>query len=297
MKNDRGQVIIILLLVMVVGLTIGLSVVSRSLLNVKQSTQTEESSRAFTAAEAGIEVALEGTVTGETTPIGDSSYKCTKDEQGSGPENVFYNLEKDKVAQLYFTSAVDVETRLLGPAVNSVRLLWGVPGSNIDLSAPALEVNLIYKNITDSSYHLAKFALDPNSTRANSNRFCFPDSTCDKVSNFDTNGTEEISTPDGVVRFHFGADLDVSSFNTDPNLLIFGRFRFLYNPTPSHLGIKVLTPPNANLPSQGSVIDCLGTVAQTGVSRRIKVFENHPAVPEVFDYVLFNGNPSQSLGH
>lgn len=292
MKNERGQVIIILLLVMVVGLTVGLSVVSRSLLNVKQSTQTEESSRAFTAAEAGIEVALEGTVTGETTPIGDSSYKCTKDDQGSGPNNVFYNLEKDKVAQLYFTSEAALEERFSN--VNNIRVLWGVPG-NIDLSTPALEVNLIYKNTTDSTYHLAKFALDPNQARADSNKFCFPGSSCEMVSNFDIiNGTEFIDTSDLKVYFNFGANLDVSSFNTGQNLLIFGRFRFLYNPTPSHLGIIAT---GGDLPSQGSIIDCLGTVAETGVSRRIKVFENHPAVPEVFDYVLFNGNSSQSLGH
>lgn len=284
MRNEKGQVIVILLLVMVVGLTVGLSVVSRSLLNVKQSALTEESSRAFTAAEAGIEVALESGMPGNEIggDVGDSKYSCTKTVQGEGKEYVFYNLEKDKVAQLYFTNAGDVETKLPGPAVSNIRLLWG---SNASISSvtPALEVNLIYKNKVDSSYHLAKFALDPNSTRGNS--FC---STCV------ASGKQTISTSVGDVDFYFGADIDVSSFNTDPNFLIFGRFRFLYNQDPSNLGIVAT---GGNLPSQGSVIDCLGTVAQTGVSRRIKVFENYPAVPEVFDYVLFNGNSSQSLGH
>ena len=53
-----GQVLILVLLVVVVALAVGLSVASRNITNVRTSTQTEESQKAFSAAEAGIESIL-----------------------------------------------------------------------------------------------------------------------------------------------------------------------------------------------------------------------------------------------
>lgn len=57
-SQQSGQVLVLILLVSVVGLTIGLSIAGRSLQNVEQGAQTEEANRAFSAAEAGIEEAL-----------------------------------------------------------------------------------------------------------------------------------------------------------------------------------------------------------------------------------------------
>ena len=58
MNNERGQIILVLVLVITVALAIGISVVQRSLSDISTSTKVEESSRAFSAAEAGIERAL-----------------------------------------------------------------------------------------------------------------------------------------------------------------------------------------------------------------------------------------------
>lgn len=60
LKHRRsGQTALIVLLVMVVVLTIGLSLVSHSITEVSISKDDEESMRAFSAAEAGIERALQ----------------------------------------------------------------------------------------------------------------------------------------------------------------------------------------------------------------------------------------------
>lgn len=296
MENQRGQAIIILLLIMVVGLTIGLSVVSRSILNVKLSTQSEESSRAFTAAEAGVEVALEASSgTDFSSTEANLQYECTKNIQGASDSYVFYNVAKDRAAQLYFSDPGNIENKsYIG---SKVRLMWGTysPSFAPSPTTPALELTLLYKTKTDNSYHVAKFTLDPDAARAGSNHFCFPPGNCGdqpRISNFTINGTSQIDD----VKFQFGSDVDVSSFNTDPNFLIFGRFRLLYNSEPTTIGVKSVPPPVAIFPSQGSVIDCLGT-RDSGVSRRIKVYENYPSVPEIFDYVLFNGNPGSGLGH
>lgn len=302
--NQKGQTVILLLLVMVIGLTVGLSVVSRSVLDVKLSSQSEESSRAFTAAEAGVEVALEqglatiGTIEGDVGPADSlSHYTCTRLAQAAGLSYyVFpYKVEKDKAAQFYFASASDIEKQDFDG--NKIRIVWGNSGTDKGSStAPALEVSLIYKE--EDTYKVAKFALDPNETRRGSNNFCSPVSCVQtEVSNFATNGTDIITTSDAEVKFQFGADINVTAFNSGPTkFLQIGRFRLLYNEnSPAVLGIKSFD--DKTFTSQGTVIDCLGERIQSGVQRRVKVYENFPSLPDVFDYVLFNGNPSRSLGH
>jgi hypothetical protein len=60
-KNNTqgGQILIVLILIMLVGLTVALAVAQRSKSDLSSSTKTEQTSRAFSAAEAGIEQALE----------------------------------------------------------------------------------------------------------------------------------------------------------------------------------------------------------------------------------------------
>lgn len=58
-SSQVGQAGLIVMLVMVVLLTLGISIASRSTLDVSQSTQEAETSRVFDAAEAGIERALD----------------------------------------------------------------------------------------------------------------------------------------------------------------------------------------------------------------------------------------------
>ncbi len=58
MKKQRGQVLLLVVLTMVVALTVGLSIASRVVTELKISKQNEESQRAFQAAEAGIQQTL-----------------------------------------------------------------------------------------------------------------------------------------------------------------------------------------------------------------------------------------------
>ena len=54
----QGQILILVLLVVVVILAIGLSVASRNITNLRTSTQTENSQKAFSAAEGGKPILL-----------------------------------------------------------------------------------------------------------------------------------------------------------------------------------------------------------------------------------------------
>ena len=83
LRNQRGQALLIVVLVMAVALTIGLAVVSRSITDIKISRQEEESARVFSVAEAGIEEALKlGSGTSGTIGEGEALIGYTVSETG-----------------------------------------------------------------------------------------------------------------------------------------------------------------------------------------------------------------------
>jgi Tfp pilus assembly protein PilX len=81
----KGQVALVVILVVLVGLTVGVAILGRSVTNVGISNQEEERARSFSAAEAGVEDALRQDLSilagsGGNFNIGDSSvsYKVSK---------------------------------------------------------------------------------------------------------------------------------------------------------------------------------------------------------------------------
>lgn len=60
---QSGQMLLMVILVMVVVMTVGLSVASRSIVNIKLAEQSEESQKAFQAAEAGINLGIKQDIT------------------------------------------------------------------------------------------------------------------------------------------------------------------------------------------------------------------------------------------
>src|SRR4030067_2407301 len=71
---QKGQALLIILLVLSVVLTLALSFVSRSVTDITITSQEEESVRALSAAEAGVEQALKtGVSTGSIVTLPDNS--------------------------------------------------------------------------------------------------------------------------------------------------------------------------------------------------------------------------------
>lgn len=66
----RGQILILVLLIVVVALAVGLSVAARNITNLRTSAQTEQSQRAFSAAEGGVEDTLSKLSTFQSVPVG-----------------------------------------------------------------------------------------------------------------------------------------------------------------------------------------------------------------------------------
>ena len=86
---QSGQALLIVVLVMVIALTVGLSLASRSITNLRNSTDEAQSQAAFSAAEAGVEQAVKlGDVNGTSILSGVSLH----DKNNSEISNVDVSL-------------------------------------------------------------------------------------------------------------------------------------------------------------------------------------------------------------
>lgn len=79
---ERGQVLLIVILVIIVSLTIGLSLASRGITNLRTSTEEADSQKSLAAAEAGIEKALQNTVPNSGNFNLSTTYETTVVPQG-----------------------------------------------------------------------------------------------------------------------------------------------------------------------------------------------------------------------
>lgn len=142
MIKNRGQVALVVVLAMVVLLTIGLSVISRTVTDIRISKETEESTRAFSAAEAGIEEALEqdlGAIVGEH-----------KIEDILPEVDVTYNVEEIKKLAATIGRNDTAEVKLEGYGGDYVKINWENAG---------LELALLYYDGGDGEYKVARYLL------------------------------------------------------------------------------------------------------------------------------------------
>src|SRR3989338_1010156 len=142
MRNERGQVVLILVLVMTVALAIGISVIQRSLSDVSTSSKVEQSSRAFSAAEAGIENKLSG----GTGSINFTENSSTAEVTGGdlvpvvpavGTRQVpleYPPLAKEEVAHVWLANP-DTAAEFYKPLTNDLDIYWGDPKASSDKAA------------------------------------------------------------------------------------------------------------------------------------------------------------------
>ncbi|MCM8787809.1 MAG: hypothetical protein NC935_07170 [Candidatus Omnitrophica bacterium] len=157
-KNPKnGQIALIVLLLMVVVLTIGLSLVSRSVTEVKISRDEKEALRAFSAAEAGIEEALrniDSYIGGGTITVEDTNVNINVEQSGEGTQLV---LEKGESMNILLPN---------GPptGLNELRIYWTLVGNSEENSEPAAVEIIVYKG----DYSFNRFAYNGyNSMREN----------------------------------------------------------------------------------------------------------------------------------
>ncbi len=155
-RFQRGQMLLVVVLTMIVALTVGLSVVSRTITGLRISKQNEESQRAFQAAEAGIEKALQSGSTGNlnfTFTANNSKYNTSVLSSLTSGTDFLLNggeaVTQDSGMDVWLANYPSYSS----PYSGTVTLLWNpgtktscTTGSGVDTAA-AIEVSVISGNV------------------------------------------------------------------------------------------------------------------------------------------------------
>lgn len=310
-SKQKGQAILILILVMTVALAIGLSIVQKSLVDVSTSSKVEQSSRAFSAAEAGIETALRSVSNASCSNCQDFSgskiqeiadvdkipcipgqVACAQAANVQQAPLEFPRLSKEDVMQAWLA---DPQASLPACTASDIcyqqdtlDVYWGDPDHRYDLDKPALELTLVYYdlNVTPPQFKSKKWYLDPDSSRSGPSN----------------NGFEDVSsrcggghTPSGGVNTYRCkytlTNLPVPTAgvaNRGQVMLI--RPRLHYNQNPQYVAFQAVgtavPPTNRVLPPTARSIISTGTSGET--QRKIKLYQIYNMVPPYFDYAIFS---------
>jgi len=266
-EYQSGQILLMVVLVMVVVLTVGLSVATRSITNLRTTTEQESSERAFSAAEAGIERALVNNLGVTGSFSNNASYQTTISTL-SGVEFLLNNgqlIGKDDAADIWLAQYPNYTN----PWTGNLTLYWGLPAdvctaSEASNSLAALQVVVLTG--TKASSQITHYALDPCAPRRGTNNF------------------ELIPAAGGTAAgktFRFRKTIAVTS-----GLVM--RIIPLYSST--IIGVRGCDGAGNNcnaLPAQGTVIESVGTSDKT--QRKIVSFRSYPKLPtEFFPYALFS---------
>jgi len=256
-RSSFGQALIIMLLVMAAVLTLGLAASRQITTDIKITRQQEESAKAYSAAEAGIEKALS---TGETAPLfleTNVSTTVTKEEIGKKDKFGWPNpIAKGDGMILWLASHNDAgEIDYSYIYDKPLKICFQQEKGD---TAPAIFVALFYNGGQGIKY----WAFDP-AGRGN-NFESINEGVCDNIEgkSFSYSKTVDAS---GVLRPAF---LWIRTFYADHTLLAFDN-----------------KASGKNFPSQGTLFVSTGQVAPTGaanvVSRRlvsIQTFEQPPQI-------------------
>ncbi|MEK7581336.1 MAG: PilX N-terminal domain-containing pilus assembly protein [Patescibacteria group bacterium] len=283
MRSRRGQILILVLLVVVVALAVGLSVASRNLTNLRSSTQAEQSQRAFTAAEGGIEdvlsklntvanvsqsgvvgaPAISGCTRNSDTTVKQADCSITTATGVTGTVKVLASTTYEKTIEPGDVAQINLDTYAVG---KSFDVEWGK--SDEINPRPSLEFTFI----------------------------CQGGSSCMGDSFSGTYGQHreaiQIETISGQSGFANcpsllnGGDTCKKTFTivTSANVKLLRMKPFWNRAT-----VKVTPSDSATFPVQTYEITSTATT-DTGVSRKVEVKRDAlPQLPAIFDYVLYSG--------
>jgi Tfp pilus assembly protein PilX len=277
---NSGQALLIVLLAIAVVVVVASSAISRSISDISITTKEEESQRAFSAAEAGVEQALiagsqqagsleSANYTASVTSYGVNSREfINPGELTNGDAATVWLVSKDSNGNPSCSG-------LPCFSGNAIKVCWGKAQtySNPNL-IPAAEVSLYYTT-SPFAFQTAKrgfVAYDPNTARRTSNSYLSPDSGTCQIGNqtFQYQKTITMQTDFGVPTL---ADGDMQ----------FLRVNIRYNTNEAHpVGVVAV---GDDLPSQGSKIQSTGTSGQA--TRRVEVYNLNPDFPPIFDTNMF----------
>ncbi|MDP1722702.1 MAG: hypothetical protein Q8L37_05830 [Candidatus Gottesmanbacteria bacterium] len=275
--RQSGQIVLISLLVLSIATTIALSLIGRSTTDVAISNQITESSRAFSAAEAGIEEALKtgvGTSGAQVLTAGVTYAVAKADIGGALGAYVFpKKVSRGTTETLWLVNHNADGTLIETPTYTSptIDVCWSQ-----ESVTPALSVAIVYKT-AGGLYRMARGSYDSDSTRALTNKFS------------------------GVTASTGGCGAGTGT--TYKQTITFGSFTPAVVPASDTLLMVRIVPLYADasiavnttsaLALQGSKLESTGT-SGNGITRKIVVYQQYRSPPSVFDSVIYSQG---SFGH
>ncbi len=269
MRDNHGQIAVFVLLVMLMGLTVGLSITSRTIQDIRQSQISDQSSRAFTAAEAGIEEALslsQADLAGkvgtpqpvDATVLGFNGNITYEVSQSSGNTYTVNGVKKDDV----------VSIDLGGLGGDSITVFW-----NSSSEAPVSPYNCGVDNSGPSSLELTFYYLTTGGNYG-VQKFAYNSSSCNSL---------------GPINHFSQASAGSSNFNDKTDTLtIPSGSKILLRIRPIYRGTSIMVQATKDLPPQAYEITATATTSG-GATRRVQVTKSAGTLPSIFDYVLFSG--------
>lgn len=262
----------IALLVLTIATTVGLSLIARSTTDVSVTRNIEESSRAFSAAEAGIEEALIAGAAVNPDGITDEAfggvtYHVTVEPAGGsvGSPFVFPNKTLSENTETVWLVNHDPATGLITEiptyTANTIDVCW-----SSEATTPALVVAVLYKT-SGGAYRVAKSAYDP---AGRANYFSAPTAM--------TGGCAGTNT---TYRSRIQFSNFVPAINPAADTLLALRIRPVYS------GAQIAVAPAQALPVQGNLIESTGT-AGSNVNRKIIVYQQFREPDSIFDYTVYS---------
>ena len=282
LKRQNGQALLIVVLVMVVALTVGLSVASRTIINLKNTQNQADSQKALAAAEAGVEQGMRAVGANQAnlqvSNLGTNlNYSATVASISAGTDAFMVNggpqpnmIYKNQPAYIWTTNYSDSQ-----PFANSwngnLALFWG-DNSN-GCNDAALEISVISGDRANPT--LTRYAEDPcNSSKLGGSG--------DRAStnNFDFNSINKSTETVSGKTFHFNFTIPIST----------GIYLVSVNPV--YQDAYVAAQGTNVLPYQGNNIDSTGTVGtidNPSVQRKEHVYEGFPQILSAFfPYTIFS---------
>lgn len=311
---QKGQALLIVILSMSVVLAVVLSVVSRSITNITITDYEEDSSRAFSAAEAGVEEALLTNTTvafpgnlgsGEQYSVEFPSTDNLIDsynfpiEVASGKVVTFWFVGHDNNGDLTCDSGECAKA-------NRFEICWGIEGADYSaIDTPAVEIQVYYdfdevagsvgQAVSGGDFSdvaVKTIVFDPDLTRSTQNNFRFADSSCNDDDPID-DGVKKVKYQFSSNRIRFRQELDFDVFDptsiciTNAGCVMAIKIRMLYNSDEVHpMGILANVTGGTTLPSQGVRISSTGTSGES--NRKVNVFRTFQVPPDVFNAAVFS---------
>ena len=265
--GQKGQALLIVILVMVVALTITLSVISRAVVNLRTTQDQEKSQRALAAAEAGIEQTIKNSfvpIAQDQNLSNNSSFTTSVTQlAGNAPflvegGNLITKNEGEYIWLSTYNEVGNWTTRWPTSGSANLDIYWG--DSSGDNNNAALEIAVISGSSVANAV-ITRYVYDPSPTRRSSNNFSAPVNSPIAIQDKSFTYRATISITDGMV----------------------------VRVVPLYKSAYIAAAPASGAPAiaanQGRLITAVGKSDET--ARRVTVFQGYPELPaDFFPYSL-----------